>query len=1007
MPDNILVIEYEPRYAERLRQVLTQESFAPTFVKDGEVALRAILDHSWQLIVLSSVTPKVSAADLVREIRTLDKGKATPVLLTVSGYKGSTPKADALRFGASDLLAKPYSDEELLAKINGLLGTSAVLPPKEAEGVQTRMPSPPAIKPGEAPLTSTDIFGDLLDESASPVATPKRPPRPADDVDKMLADTLSGVRQPQRKKEADKLVPAGLSPAGSSSPASSPGGSPAAGSSRLPTPGGHAVPARSRTEVELEKLLSETMSGREKRPRTRADEPVPPPPAVPLSASQPPSSSQPAAASVQPSSSEPAAAPPAVPSVVRQEKVAISSPILTAPLAPESKVDEADDSDGVRFGQYVLIEKIATGGMAEVWKARMRGVEGFQKIVAIKKILPHLSDNQEFVDMFIDEAKFAAQLNHNNIIHIYDLGKISGSYYIAMEYVDGGDLKSIISRGESSGHPLTVELALFIASKIASALDYAHRKRDFDEKEMGLVHRDVSPQNVLVSHDGDIKLCDFGIAKAASKASHTHTGALKGKLQYMSPEQAWGKPIDRRSDVFALGTVLYEMITSSRLFGGDSEISILEQVREARVPPPSRINDEVPPEVDRIVLKALEKDADARYQTAGEMAREIDAVLYTFRPTPTSADLAIHMNRIHSDQPAPPPSQHFDDAADEPTAIDDGPGAELAPVVAIGKTSPPTQAVPRPPVVAPVVQPVVSPITAPIPASERHHDVVPSSPLTVPEKKRSMLPAIIAVVVLAGAAGAYFMFRGGGERPAAPQATTTVPASPIPNQPPQTVSAQPGTAALTTSPTTGSAVGTPNTASVPAAPVVDTARVDAEVQRRMAAEKARLQQQAAPARSIPVPVAVPPRAQPPAAPLGATASTSTVQERPAVTVSQTPAPPPVEPAAETPAQPARAHEGDLVPPGTEGLSPPRIIKHAPVSYPRAARIEHVEGTVILSVLVSETGKVLDVKTLRGVNRGGGLNEAAVDCMRRSTFAPGTKDGVNVKSYVTVPIDFKL
>jgi len=296
MPENILVIEYEPRYAERLRQVLIQEAFAPTFVKDGEEALRAILDHSWQLIVLSSVTPKVSAADLVREIRTLDKVQVTPVLLTVSGYKGSTPKADAVRFGASDLLAKPYSDEELLAKVNGLLGTSARLPPKEGESVQTRMQSPLPVKPGEIPLTSTDIFGDLLDDSASPVATPKRPSRPADDVDKMLADTLSGVRLPQRKKETDKPVPAG-----SSSPASSPGGSPAAGSSRLPTPGGHAAPARSRTEMELEKLLSETMSGREKRPRTRAGEPVPP------------------------SASEPAAAPPAVPSVLREEKVAISS----------------------------------------------------------------------------------------------------------------------------------------------------------------------------------------------------------------------------------------------------------------------------------------------------------------------------------------------------------------------------------------------------------------------------------------------------------------------------------------------------------------------------------------------------------------------------------------------------------------------------------------------------------------------------------------------------------
>ena len=960
MPDNILVIEYEPRYAELLRQVLTQEAFAPTFVKDGEEALRAILDHSWQLIVLSSVTPKVSAADLVREIRTGETGKATPVLLTVSGYKGSTPKADALRFGASDLLAKPYSDEELLAKVNGLLGTSVMLRPKAGEGDPIRMPAPPPIKPAEQTLTSTDIFGDLVDDSEPQAVAPKRSSRPSDDVDKMLADTLSGIRQPQRKKDGDKPSPA----ADSRVPAA-------------PVHAPHQAPSKSRTEVELDKLLSDTLSGLEKRPRTHAGVPTPLSPSLP--------------------SALPAAAPPAA---ALEEKVAISAPIFTAPIPADAKADEADDSDGIRFGQYVLVEKIATGGMAEVWKARMRGVEGFQKIVAIKKILPHLSDNQEFVDMFIDEAKFAAQLNHNNIIHIYDLGKIAGSYYIAMEYVDGGDLKSIISLGESSGHPLTVELALFIASKVASALDYAHRKRDFDEKEMGLVHRDVSPQNVLVSHDGDIKLCDFGIAKAASKASHTHTGALKGKLQYMSPEQAWGKPIDRRSDVFALGTVLYEMLTGRRLFGGDSEISVLEQVREARVPPPSEINDEVPPEVDRIVRKALEKDADARYQTAGEMAREIDAVLYSFRPTPTSADLAIHMHRIHTAPAVAVPSSHFDGGTDEPTVIDDGSIAELAPAGAIRTAVPPTQPVPAPPRVAPVI--------APIPLPERHRDVV--SPLSVPEKKRSMLPAIIAVLLLAGVAGAYFLFRRGGGSPAPARTTTPAAASTSPNQQAQTASAQPGTAPPTTA--VGAAGRTDTVAAAPAAPAVDTAQVDAEVQRRMAAEKARLtQQQAAaqpsPARATPVPIAAPPRSQPLGAPAPTTASTPPVQESPAVTASQTPVPTPVEQRPEAAPQPERVHEGDLVPLGTEGLKQPRILKQAPLSYPRAARAERIEGTVILSVLVSETGKVLDVKVIRGVSRGGGLNEAAVDCMRRSTFSPATKDGVNVKSYVTEPINFKL
>src|SRR5213075_900501 len=242
-------------------------------------------------------------------------------------------------------------------------------------------------------------------------------------------------------------------------------------------------------------------------------------------------------------------------------------------------------------------------------------------------------------------------LNHNNIIHIYDLGKIQSSYYIAMEYIDGHDLKTILKRGEERDTPMTVEIALFVASKIAAALDYAHRKRDFDDHELGLVHRDVSPQNVLISEEGDIKLCDFGIAKAASKASHTQAGALKGKLQYMSPEQAWGKQIDKRSDIFALSTVLFEMLTGRRLFTGDNELSILEQVREARVTAPSQFNDEVTPEIDAIVLKALQREPEKRYQTAGEMARDLDQVLYSFKPTPTSADLAIYMHRLATSAP--------------------------------------------------------------------------------------------------------------------------------------------------------------------------------------------------------------------------------------------------------------------------------------------------------------------------------------------------------------------
>ena len=208
-----------------------------------------------------------------------------------------------------------------------------------------------------------------------------------------------------------------------------------------------------------------------------------------------------------------------------------------------------------RFGQYEILERIASGGMAEVYKAKRTGVEGFQKIVAIKKILPHLADDDEFITMFVDEAKLAAQLNHPNIIQIFDLGQDPGRRLLHRDGVRGrpGPAGDRAGGARALGVPLPVPLAVYIASKVASALDYAHRRRDADGHALDIVHRDVSPQNILISYEGEVKLFDFGIAKAASKASKTQAGALKGKFQYMSPEQAWGKPIDRRSDLFSLG----------------------------------------------------------------------------------------------------------------------------------------------------------------------------------------------------------------------------------------------------------------------------------------------------------------------------------------------------------------------------------------------------------------------------------------------------------------------
>jgi TonB family protein len=958
MSENILVVEYEPRYTDRVKQALVGQPFTPMFARDGEEAIRALdTDSQPKLIVLSSVVPKISTTELIRAIRGRKPLQETPILLTVSGYNGKSPKADAQRVGASDILPKPYSETEFLGKVQQILGI--------------RTPS------AAGQVTSNELFGDLLDDDKPKRTSPGTASNKSSaDLDKMLADTLGGMMPKKRD------------------------------TSSAPTQTG-SQPVPKKTTGDIDKMLSDTLSGLEKSARktTGGGTTATPPAAAPAARPEtPPTQIQTPVPATPKFNTERMQA--YVP-----DRVPVSQPVFPSAPPEPPKIDRAEsviDSDetvidGVKFGQYVLVEKIATGGMAEVWKAYMRGVEGFQKVVAIKKILPHLSDNQDFIEMFIDEAKLAAQLNHNNIIHIYDLGKIQSSYYIAMEYIDGFDLKTILRRGGERDHPMSVELALFIASKIAAALDYAHRKKDFEEKEMGLVHRDVSPQNVLISQEGDIKLCDFGIAKAASKASHTQAGALKGKLQYMAPEQAWGRNIDRRSDIFALATVLFEMLTSRKLFTGDNELSILEQVREARVQPPSLYNDEVTPEIDKIVLKALQKDPANRYQTAGELARDIDAILYNFRPTPTSADLAIYMHRLSSPEPVV--------AAPHPEPVHELPKVVSAPAVfappPVAPAMAPIAAAAAPAVSAVPIVAAAAPVAAAVPAAAATYGDIPE-----PVKRKSAGPliGIVVALVLVGGGAAFVLTRGKSDAPAttaARPATTTAPATASTTATAATAAAAVPTAtALPTATTATTATG------------IDPALVDAEVQRRLAADRARMDaqlraQQAAAAQQQTQTTA-------PARPTPAPAQTASTPPPPVQQPETRPEPAPVrnEPppqAAETrpePARPAapqvqRAREGDLVPAGTAGLAPPRIIRRGTAVYPAIARNQRIQGTVITSVLVSETGAVLDVRIIRGIGRPVGLDEAAEQAMRRSTFAPATKDGVRVRSWLTVPVEFKL
>ena len=299
----------------------------------------------------------------------------------------------------------------------------------------------------------------------------------------------------------------------------------------------------------------------------------------------------------------------------------------------------------IKFGKYLLLERINIGGMAEVFKAKSFGVEGFEKMLAIKRILPNIAEDEEFITMFIDEAKIAVQLNHANIAQIYDLGKIDISYFIALEFINGKDLRTIWDRHKKRGLLMPIPMSVYIMSRACEGLDYAHRKKDAGGRDLNIVHRDVSPQNVLISFEGEVKVIDFGIAKAANKASKTQAGILKGKFGYMSPEQVRGLPLDRRSDIFSAGIILYELLTGERLFVGESDFSTLEKVRNVEILPPSTYNRKIPDALEKIVLRALSKDPDDRYQSSYDMQEELQRFLILNKTNFARKDLANYMKR--------------------------------------------------------------------------------------------------------------------------------------------------------------------------------------------------------------------------------------------------------------------------------------------------------------------------------------------------------------------------
>ena len=300
------------------------------------------------------------------------------------------------------------------------------------------------------------------------------------------------------------------------------------------------------------------------------------------------------------------------------------------------------------LGSYLLLNQIAVGGMAEIYLAKTQGVAGFEKFLCLKVLHPDLADDEEFIEMLIDEAKLVVGLNHVNIAQIFDLGRQGDTYYIAMEYVDGADLFKMMRSLSEQDIDVPIDVAAYVSQEICTGLDYAHRKNDPRGQPLNIIHRDISPQNILISHWGEVKIIDFGIAKAASRSKKTQAGVIKGKYYYMSPEQAWGDQVDHRSDIFSAGIILYEVLTGQMLYLEEDVTKLMDMVRRAEIPRPTVRRPDIPPQLENVVMKALAKRPADRWQSANEFQVALTSFLYSYSPDFTPERLA-HTLKLATD----------------------------------------------------------------------------------------------------------------------------------------------------------------------------------------------------------------------------------------------------------------------------------------------------------------------------------------------------------------------
>jgi eukaryotic-like serine/threonine-protein kinase len=387
-----------------------------------------------------------------------------------------------------------------------------------------------------------------------------------------------------------------------------------------------------------------------------------------------------------------------------------------------------------QLGRYHLLDRIAFGGMAEIFRAKTFDGNGHAHLVAVKRVLAHLAEDEDFIQMLVDEAKIASVLKHQNIARVYEFARAHGEYFIAMEHVDGKDLRSILERCRQQKRPLPPQHAAYITAEIAAALHAAHTATDGMGRPLRIVHRDVSPSNVICSYTGEVKLCDFGIAKATLSRVQTKTGVIKGKVKYMSPEQALGRKLDHRSDIFSLGACLYEMLTRVPPFVATNEMDLLIKVRDAKYRPVQDLVPGIPREIEAICDRALTRSRTHRYQTSDEFSQALRAFLGNYMPDYSRSHLGRYVRKMFAAE-IERDLRRLEEYIVSQDDIDDDVGENLI-AQALGPQPEYAQFSPRPTQIrhttAPPREPMPPPRPSPAPARSRQASGQPMRPARPP-----------------------------------------------------------------------------------------------------------------------------------------------------------------------------------------------------------------------------------------------------------------------------------